>query len=344
MSKKIAVLGTGANGASIAADLVNAGLDVTLIEQWPAHVEAMREHGVRIEMPEETVVTPVRAFHLCEVATFDDPFDYVLLLMKAYDTPWACQLIKPYLADDGLLAGVQNGMTVDAIAEVVGPERTIGCVIEISSQMFEPGVIQRQSPPDRSWFAAGSIHESAAGRESEIRELLAHAGTCVVSGDIRSAKWMKLISNCTTLATTAIFGVPIAEAANDSGMREMMLRSGGEALTAGQDLGLTIEPIFGLSEDDVQHSNRLVELLLDKLTSTYILPDTITTILQDHMKNRKSEVGDINGWVVAEQEKLGKTAPVNAAIVEICDRIKRGDLEAGPHNLDLLKSMVADNV
>ncbi len=48
---RIAVLGTGANGASIGADLVNAGLDVTFIEQWPAHVEAMRSHGLRVEMP-----------------------------------------------------------------------------------------------------------------------------------------------------------------------------------------------------------------------------------------------------------------------------------------------------
>ncbi len=342
MSQKIAVLGTGANGASIAADLTNAGLDVSLIEQWPAHVEAMRANGVRIEMPEETVTTQVNVYHLCEVATFDDKFDAVLLVMKAYDTPWACQLIKPYLKDDGLLAGVQNGMTGDAIADVVGPERAIGCVIEISSQMFEPGIIQRQSPHDRSWFAVGSIHEATAGRESEIQELLSHAGTCVVSSDIRSAKWMKLISNCTTLATTAIFGVPIAEAASTPGMREMMLRSGGEALTAGQNLGLKIEPIFGLSEDDVQHTNRLVELLLDKLTSTYIMPDTITTILQDHMKNRKSEVGDVNGWVVEEQEKLGKTAPVNAAIVEISARIKRGELEPGPANLELLKSMAGE--
>lgn len=341
MSKKIAVLGTGANGASIAADLTNADLDVVLIEQWPAHVEAMRENGVRIEMPEETVTTPVRAYHLCEVATFDEPFDVVLLVMKAYDTPWACQLIKPYLKDDGLLAGVQNGMTIDAIADVVGPERTIGCVIEISSQMFEPGNIKRQSPPDRSWFAVGSIHEATAGREGEVQALLAHAGTCVISSDIRSAKWMKLISNATTLATTAIFGVPIAEAANTPGMREMMLRSGTEALTAGQDIDLRIEPIFGLTEDDVQQTNRLVELLLDKLTSTYIMEDTITTVLQDHMKNRKSEVGDVNGWVVEEREKLGKTAPVNAAIMEISERIKRGEVEPGPENLELLKTLVA---
>lgn len=342
MSKKIAVLGTGANGASIAADLTNAGLDVVLIEQWPAHVEAMRENGVRIEMPEETVTTPVRAYHLCEVCTFDEKFDVVLLLMKAYDTPWACQLIEPYLHDDGLLVGVQNGMTVDAIADVVGPERTIGCVIEISSQMFEPGIIQRQSPPDRSWFAVGSIDAASAGREHEIQKILSNSGTAVISSDIRSAKWMKLISNCTTLATTAIFGVPIAEAANTPGMREIMLRSGAEALTVGQDIGLRIEPIFGLSQDDVQQTNRLVEMLLDKLTSTYILSDTITTVLQDHMKNRKSEVENINGWVVEEQLKLGKAAPVNAAVVEISERIKRGEVEPGPANLELLKTLVAE--
>ncbi len=45
MTKRIAVLGSGANGASIGADLTAAGLDVTLIEQWPAHVEAMRRPG-----------------------------------------------------------------------------------------------------------------------------------------------------------------------------------------------------------------------------------------------------------------------------------------------------------
>lgn len=342
MSKKIAVLGTGANGASIAADLTIAGHDVVLVDQWPEHVAAMRKNGVRIEMPKETVRTPVRAYNLCDVCTFDDRFDIVLLLMKAYDTPWACQLIEPYLQPEGLLAGVQNGMTVDAIAEVVGPERTIGCVIEISSQMFVPGIVQRQSPHDRSWFAVGGIDPATAGREVEVQQLLAHSGTSVISSDIRSAKWMKLISNCTTLATTAIFGVPIAVAADTPDMREMMLRAGSEALEAGQNLGYRIEPIFGLTEAETRNSDHLVELLLDKLTDTYILPDTITTILQDMMKNRKSEVGDVNGWVVEQQERLGKTAPVNAAILELTARIKRHELKPGRANLGVLKAMLAE--
>ena len=340
MSKKIAILGTGANGASIAADLTVANFDVVLIDQWPAHVEAMRKNGLTIQMPESTLHTSVDAYHLCEICTFDDKFDYVFLLMKAYDTTWACQLIKPYLNENGLIIGVQNGMTIDAIASVVGMSRTMGCVIEISSQMFNPGIVQRQSPPDRSWFTVGSIDQKNVRQETEVQKILSHSGVTEITSDIRSAKWMKLISNCTTLATTAIFGVPIAEAANIPKMRELMVQSGSEALIAGQELGYEIEPIFGLSNDDVRNTNDLVELLLNKLTSKYILPDTITTILQDHIKNRKSEVEDINGWVVSQRESTGKTAPINAAILEISSMIKKGEIEPGPENIDLLKKLI----
>ena len=38
----IASVGTGANGAAIAADLIRGGLDVTLIDQWPENVAAIR--------------------------------------------------------------------------------------------------------------------------------------------------------------------------------------------------------------------------------------------------------------------------------------------------------------
>src|ERR1700733_6589923 len=175
-SPKIAVLGTGANGASIGADMTRAGLDVTFIDQWPAHVEAMRKDGIRIEMPDETLVTPVHAFHLCDVATLREPFDVVLIVVKAYDTRWACELIKPLVKPDGLVVGMQNGMTIDDMADVMGPERTLGSVIEIASTMFEPGVVQRDTPRSKSWYAVGAYDQSAMGREEEVAELLRHSG------------------------------------------------------------------------------------------------------------------------------------------------------------------------
>ncbi|MCP4385296.1 MAG: ketopantoate reductase family protein [Hyphomicrobiales bacterium] len=342
MPKRIAVLGTGANGANIGADLTNAGHDVVLIDQWPENVETMRQQGLRIEMPDEVLEQSVRAFHLCDVCTFTEPFDIVLLLFKAYDTRWAAHLIAPYLKPDGLLAGVQNGMTTDVIAEVVGAERTIGCVIEISAAMFDPATVMRHSPPSRSWFAVGSIDPATRGRESEVADLLSHSGTVEIVDDIRATKWMKLVSNATTLVSTGLLEVSIHDAAAQPGMRNLMIRAGQEALDTGVALGHPVLPIFGLKPEDMRESNRLVDMLLDTLLSGFTLKQTITTVLQDWMKGRHSEVDDLNGLVAAEAARLGRRAPVNAAIAELGHRIEAGTLKPGPDNLALLKELVGD--
>jgi 2-dehydropantoate 2-reductase len=60
-SLKIAVLGSGANGSCVGADLTKAGLDVTLIDQWPAHVEAMKADGLDVTLPDEHLQIPVHA-------------------------------------------------------------------------------------------------------------------------------------------------------------------------------------------------------------------------------------------------------------------------------------------
>jgi 2-dehydropantoate 2-reductase len=341
VSRRVAVLGTGANGGSIAADLVRAGHDVTLIEQWPAHVEAMRADGLRIEMPDEVLTVPVQAMHLCEVATLRARFDVVLVLVKAYDTRWACHLIEPHVASTGLVVGVQNGMTADVVADVVGPERTVGAVIECSSGMFDPGVIQRHTPPARSWFAVGALDCAAAGREGEIADLLGCSGTVDRSDDIRSAKWMKLVSNCTTLVTTAILGLPMLAALETPGMRELMLRCGQEALETGLALGYETLPIFGLSPAEVERPESVVETMLDALYDGFVLPQTTTTVLQDWQKGRHSEVDDLNGAVLRAQVRTGVSAPANRAVVEVAHRIERGELAAGPENVGLLLEMAS---
>ena len=339
--KRIAVLGAGANGASIGADLTRAGEDVVLIEQWPEHVCAMRQHGLTINMPGETLKLPVRTMHLCEVATLRYSFDIILMLVKAYDSRWAAQLVEPYLAREGLLVGVQNGMTLDAITDVVGRDRTLGAVIEITSMMFEPGVVERHSPASRSWFAVGAMDASTAGREEEVGSLLRHAGAVAVVEDIRATKWMKLVSNATTLVTTAILGLPMVEAAAIPEMRQLMLRSGQEALDASLGLGNRALPIFGLTPDAVSRREHIVETLLDTLLDGFVMPDSKTTILQDWMKHRRSEVDDINGLVIATHATLGSRAPVNEAVVALAHRIERGEAEPGIGNLETLLSRAA---
>jgi len=341
MDKKIAILGSGANGTVIGVDLIRAGLDVKLIDQWPAHVEALRSNGAVINLPDETITQDVDAYHLCDVATFTEPFDVVLMLFKAYDTRWAAQLIEPYLAEDGIIVGVQNGMSHDTLADVVGVERAMACVIEVASELHNPGIIKRSSPRDGgSWFAVGSAHPATAGREAEIAEILGHAGGVEISDDILAAKWMKLVSNTMTLATTALVGLPIDEAEQMPGMREIMLKAGAEALAAGELRGHAIKPIYGLKPEDMENTNQLLQLLHEKLLS-FTRPDTRTTVLMDHMKGRQSETNDVNGLVAETLTSAGQMAPANAAIVALTEQVKRGELEPDPSNLALIRNMVA---
>ena len=338
---KIAVLGTGANGASIGADLTRAGLDVTFIEQWPAHVDAMRLRGIEVQLPTETVVTPVHVINLCEVATLRDKFDIVFLLVKAYDTRWACELIKPVLKPDGLVVGLQNGMTLDDIADVVGPERTIGSVIEVSSNMFEPGIVERQSDHARSWFAVGSIDQSARGREDTVAAVLRNAGTVEVTDDIRSSKWMKLVANAAELAPSAILNLPLAAAVRTPGMRDFMVEAGREAVRTALATGNRLVPIFGMAGVDLSKPEQYAETLLDAVLNDYTVPSTKTTVLQDWIKGRRAEVEQINGLVVDEQHRLGGRAPANEIVVELSRRIESGELEAQPSNVELLTSSFA---
>jgi 2-dehydropantoate 2-reductase len=332
---KIAVLGTGANGSCIAADLIEAGRDVFAIDQWPAHVEAMRAGGIRIAMPriDRELHVPVQAYHLCDVATFNEPFDVVLLAVKAYDTRWACELIKPHLAPGGLLIGMQNGMVADVIGDVVGVGRTLGCVVELSSEMFTPGLVRRNTEPVRTWVGLGTLGGGTEARLAEMQALLAPVGKVDIKPNILAAKWSKLVVNAMCLGPFAMVGLPLIDALKLSGMRELIVEIGEEAMRVGHDLGHPVEPIFGLTVADLAGSNRPAEKLFDTLAA-YVGPGrSRNTVLQDLLKGRASEVDMINGLVVAESERRGYSAPANARVNAIVRRIEAGELKPGPANM-----------
>jgi 2-dehydropantoate 2-reductase len=333
---KIAVLGTGANGAGIGADLARAGLDVTFIDQWPANVEAIRRHGIRVEVGGATVVTPVRALHLCEVATLVEPFDAVLLVMKAYDTRWACELIKPYVADGGFVMGVQNAMTGDAVVDVMGEHRGLAAVIEITAAMYDPGVVERHSTFERSWFAVGAPRPAARKHVPLAAALLRQSGTVEEVDDIRSAKWMKLVLNAGELVPSAILDLSIADCARIEGMRPVMIRAGDEALLLAKKERLEIRPIFGMEGVAAANPETFMATILDELVAHYVQPHSRSTFLQDWIKGRHCEVDEINGLVVEGLSRHGLSAPVNQALVEFAHEIERGGRDCGMHNYDPL--------
>ncbi len=297
--------------------------------------------GLTIEVEEEgTFVTPVDSvLHVCEVATLTQPFDIVFLLLKAYDTRWGCELIRPHVADDGVVVGVQNGMTFDDIIDIMGADRAIGAVIEVSSTMLEPGFVERQSPHSRSWFGVGTDDGEVTPKLLEVADLMRHVGEVEIVFDIRSAKWMKLVLNAAELVPSAILDMSIPGAAQIPQMRELMIRAGNEAIDAGLALGYKIVPIFGLKDFDSAQPHQYVAAMFEKLMDDFVLETTRSTVLQDWIRGRHSEVNEIHGAVVAALPE-GEAA-VNAMVIEIALQIERGERERGRSNLETLLAALA---
>src|SRR5690242_18272941 len=145
MGKRIAMVGAGALGGYVGGYLAHHGQDVTFIDMWPEHLEAIRTRGLELDgvTPEEKfTVTKAKTMDLTDVQSLSKqkPIDIAFVAVKSYDTEWATTLIRPYLAPDGYVVSLQNCMNEEKIAGVVGWGKTMGVVASvISVHLYEPG-------------------------------------------------------------------------------------------------------------------------------------------------------------------------------------------------------------
>jgi 2-dehydropantoate 2-reductase len=337
--RKIAVLGAGAIGSSVSADLTKAGYDITVIDQWPAQVEAMRVQGLHIQVADGDIKVPIKAaLHLCDLASANLEFDIVFLCVKSNDDRWLAEFIKPYLKPNGVLVGVQNGMNDDTLASVVGRERVVGCCIELSAEIFTPGRVQRNTTHKGTWFAVGELDGFLTPRVRELQEILAHVARCDITGNIYGTKWTKLIANTMTMGPRGLLGLTNAEASQLPGMAEIGMMAGRESLAVGTAMGYRTEPVFGLRADEFAGSgDEIIETAMTTLL-THVGGRSRTAPIHDHIKGRRSEMEFIPGVVSRKGRELGIPTPCNDAVLELDRMINRGELKMGVANFELLKS------
>jgi 2-dehydropantoate 2-reductase len=339
MTRKIAVLGVGAIGSSIGADLTQAGLDVTLIDQWPAHVRAMKTNGLQVQFKDSQFQVPVKALNLCAMASANLAFDLVFLAAKSNDTRWLAEFIKPYLKPDAVVVGTQNGMNDDAIASIVGRERVIGCVVELQAELFTPGQIQRNTTRKGSWFTVGEVDGSVTPRVKELASIMSKVGRCDVTNNIYGAKWTKLIANTMTMGPFSLLGLRNFEAAALPGMFDISVKLGRESFAVGTALGYRVEPIFGLRADEFAGSSD-ENLVTTMQTLLSHVGGGRTAPIHDHLKGRASEIEFISGLVSRKGRELGIATPANDAVTELDRRINQGEIKMDPANYALLQARV----
>jgi len=327
--------------------MTRAGHDVTLIDPWPEHVEYMRSHGLQLSgmTPQETHSIPVQALHITDVQRFcrERPVDIAFICVKSYDTEWAAQLIKPYLAPDGFVVSLQNCINEERIAAIVGWGRTLGCIASlISSELYAPGHVKRTVPQGgerHTVFRVGEVHGRITPRAEEVAQLLRAADSAKVTGNLWGERWSKLVINSMRNGLSAATGLSGNQRDGAEGPRWLSIRLGSEAVRVGQALGYQLENMMGMEPETLARAGEgnqdaLVEIV-DILTENAKKrsDEQRPSMAQDMAKGRRTETDFINGYVAARGLEIGVPAATHAKMNEIVKRVERGELKAAADNI-----------
>lgn len=343
MSKRIVVVGAGAIGGFVGGQMTRAGHDVTLIDPWPEHVEYMREHGLQLSgmTPQETYSIPVHALHITDVQRFckERPVDIAFICVKSYDTEWAAQLIKPYLAPDGFVVSLQNCINEERIAAIVGWGKTLGCIASlISSELYAPGHVKRTVPiggARHTVFRVGEVHGRSTPRAEDVAQLLRAADSAKVTSNLWGERWSKLVINSMRNGLSAASGLSGNQRDGAEGSRWLSIRLGSEAVRVGQALGYQLEQMMGMEPETLARAGEgnkdaLAEIV-DILTGNAKKrsDEQRPSMAQDMAKGRRTETDFINGYVAARGLEIGVAAATHAKMNAIVKRVERGELKAG---------------
>ncbi|MCW2895764.1 MAG: ketopantoate reductase [Actinomycetia bacterium] len=257
---RIAVVGAGAIGAYWGAALHRGGAEVHLIARR-AHLEAMRENGVRVLSP--------RGDFTAHPHVTDDPqeigrVDYVFLGLKAYSYPGCGPLVEPLLdASTAVVAG-QNGIpwwyfhklpgpyedrrieAVDpggATSAVLPPERAIGCVVYAATVIESPGVIRHL---EGTRFSIGEPSGEVSARCAALSAAMIAGGLkSPVEAELRDDIWIKLMGNASFNPVSALTGATMAEIYEHLPSRQVVAQVMEEVLDiaarVGSKPGITVE-------------------------------------------------------------------------------------------------------
>ena len=291
---KIAIIGAGAIGGTIAGMLARkGGHDVSVLVRG-AHLAAIRENGLKLET--ETATTVHR------LAASDRPADLglqdiVILAAKGHGLPALAPTLAPLLGKDTIVVCAQNGIPWWFFAGMDVPERdtplpvidpgggiwkalagtrALGCMIQMPASVPAPGHVHNPGLPRTLTFGTprkGADPEALA----TVAGVLSAAGfEAKASDDIRTVVWNKLIQNVSFGPVSALTQKRNGVIINAPGFAELRARI--------VDEGVAVAAAWG----------SLLADAVPALNSPVIgSPHHKTSMLQDFEAGRPVEIGPI---------------------------------------------------
>ena len=283
---KIAVMGAGAVGCYFGGLLARAGHDVVLVAR-PAHVQAIRSHGLRLQTRTFDAQVPLRA---STEASAVHGAECVLVCVKSSDSVRAAQAMAPHLDPGAAVFSLQNGVDNAERLQTVLERPVAAAVVYVATEMAGPGHVRHHG--------RGELVLAPSPASSVLAAALAAAGVPVqVSDNVAGALWAKLVLNCAYNAISALTGLsygPIvhnAELDTAATLADVVRECQAVAAASGIALpGTLLQDVLGLAAT---------------------MPSQHSSTAQDLARGRRSEIDHLNGFIVRRGEALGIATPTN---------------------------------
>jgi 2-dehydropantoate 2-reductase len=313
---RIGIIGAGALGGTFAALLDRAGHDVVVTARG-TQLEAIREHGLRLEGAYGETVARVRA-----VEVLPDAPELALLAVKAQDAAAAAAQNAAVLGGVPVVV-VQNGIAgPQALREALPTSPLIGAASMIAASFLRPGVV--------TVTAAGVTvlaAESAAQAELDAAAGVLGAVAAVrTAADLAGVQWSKLVVNQLN-AAPAITGLPLQEALRSTPLTAAIVAAMRETIRVARADGVRLEGLPALSPGLVRTVDLLPAALAGRVVRRGVLarmgevPNPGST-LQSIRRGRPTEIDHLSGAVVEAGERVGVPTPVNRRIVALVHEIE----------------------
>jgi 2-dehydropantoate 2-reductase len=295
---RVVIVGAGAMGSLFGFLLHRAGKDVWLLDKHPELTGHIRENGLRVEgaSGEHTVPVPI-------TTAVDDIqwADLIIIFVKAYDTAQAILDAKPLAKQDSVVLTLQNGIgNVEAIADVVGEERTIAGTTAHGATVLGPGHIRHAGMGET---VIGEIHGRQSERLVKIQDFFKSAGIPVnITQDVTSLLWSKLLINVGINPLTGITDLPNGALLDFEETRRIMHAAVNEAKEIAARKGIRL-----IYEDHLHKVDSVCQATAANISS----------MLQDIRNKKRTEIDFISGALVKEGIKAEVVAPINEALTHL---------------------------
>jgi 2-dehydropantoate 2-reductase len=340
---RIAVVGAGAIGGTVGAYLARAGHDVTFVDVVAEHVDAIRRVGLRIEGPIDAFTVHAPAYEPHEVP---GRFETVFLCVKAQATEAAVRGLLPFLAADGVVVSLQNGLNELVIAALVGDARTMGCFVNFGADYIAPGVVHYGG---RGAFVLGELDGAETERLAAVHgAVLDFEPRAIVSRNIWGFLWSKLAVGAMIFAT-ALTDEGIADCYAMPAYRPLFTAIAREVLAVALARGVTPEPFDGFDpgaflpgvDDDVTERS-LDEMVAFNRRSA----KTHSGVWRDLAVRRRRTEGEAQLGPIVEQAAVlgvaspsGVPAPLVTRILAMIREVEEGVRERSLANLAALDAL-----